>query len=137
MRIFMARSPRYLSAGDVASLRQAPSGYHRRMHTVTRLSDAMGAEVRGLDLAQALTPALKEAILAAFREHHLLVFRDQTLTGEQQHALTLSFGEIEGHVGRSPDGTPWPLVHLVHNLDAQGHPTADPDSIGNYFWHTD
>ncbi len=105
--------------------------------TVTRLATALGAEVAGIDLAQPLTQARKDAILAAFREHHLLVFRDQRLTGEQQHALTLHFGEIEGHVGRSPDGTPWPLVHIVHNLDRDGQPTADPDSIGNYFWHTD
>lgn len=75
--------------------------------------------------------------MAAFLEHHLLVFRDQHLTKDQQYELTLNFGEIEGHVGRSPDGTPWPVVHLVHNLDEHGNPTATPDSTGNYSWHTD
>src|SRR5437870_331948 len=109
----------------------------RAMHTIKRRSDAAGAEVLGIDLSQPLTPALEDAILSAFLEHHLLVFRDQRLTGDQQFALTLNFGEIEGHVGRSPDGTPWPLVHIVHNLDRDGNPTADPDSVGNYFWHTD
>jgi taurine dioxygenase len=107
------------------------------MPAVTRLSDAMGAEIVGLDLSQPLTSSRKDDILAAFVEHHLLVFRDQRLTGDRQHALTLNFGEIEGHVGRSPDGTPWPLVHMVTNLDANGNPTADPDTLGNYWWHTD
>lgn len=109
----------------------------RGMLTVKRLSDTAGAEVTGVNLAQPLSPALEDAILAAFLEHHVVVFRGQRLTGDQQLALTQRFGEIEGHVGRAPDGTRWPLVHLVHNLDAHGNPTAEPDSVGNYSWHTD
>jgi len=105
--------------------------------TVQRLSNVAGAEIADVDLSEPLSPALEDAILAAFLEHHLLVFRDQRLTKEQQHALTLHFGEIEGHVGRNPDGTPWSVVHLVHNLDEHGNPTETPDSIGNYAWHTD
>jgi taurine dioxygenase len=96
-----------------------------------------GAEITGVDLAQPLAPSLKDAIMAAFLEHHVLVFRDQHLTKDQQLALTLEFGEIEGHVARLPDGTPLPLVHTVHNLDEHGNPTATPDSVGNYSWHTD
>jgi taurine dioxygenase len=102
-----------------------------------RLSNAAGAEITGVDLTQPPAPALKDAIMAAFLEHHVLVFRDQHLTRDQQHALTLAFGEIEGHVARQPDGTPLPLVHTVHNLDTEGRPTADADTNGNYSWHTD
>jgi taurine dioxygenase len=105
--------------------------------TVRRLSNVAGAEITDVDLSQPLAPARKSAILAAFLGHHVLVFRDQRLTKEQQHALTLEFGEIEGHVARLPDGTPLPLVHTVHNLDEHGNPTATPDSVGNYSWHTD
>jgi len=101
------------------------------------LSPGLGAEVRGVDLAQPLTPTLRDAIARAFLEHRLLVFRDQQLTGEQQHALTLQFGEIEGHVARQADGGRSPLVHIVHNLDEDGQPTATPRDVGNYFWHTD
>jgi alpha-ketoglutarate-dependent taurine dioxygenase len=104
---------------------------------VQRLSKVAGAEVTDVDLSRPLPPALKDAIFAAFLAHHVLVFRDQTLTPDQQHALTLEFGEIEGHVARLPDGTPLPLVHTVHNLDEHGRPTATPDSVGNYSWHTD
>ena len=104
---------------------------------IRRLSDVMGAEVTGVDLSKPLTPVLKQAIMEAFLEHHLLAFRDQHLTPEQQHAFTLNFGEIEEHVARLPDGEKLPLVHVVNNLDKDGNPTAKPHSTGNYFWHTD
>ncbi|MGH7389535.1 MAG: TauD/TfdA dioxygenase family protein [Candidatus Rokuibacteriota bacterium] len=104
---------------------------------VRRLSPVAGAEISGVDLAEPLGPALKDAIMTAFLEHHLLVFRDQHLTADQQHALTLHFGEIEGHVARRADGTRSPVVHRVHNLDENDQPTAAPRDIGNYFWHTD
>ena len=105
--------------------------------TTRRLSPVAGAEMTGIDLSRPLTRELKAAIHAAFLEHHLLVFRDQRLDPEQQLALTLAFGEIEEHVARRPDGTRLPPVHTVHNLDERGQPTATPDSVGNYYWHTD
>ena len=105
--------------------------------TTRRLSSVAGAEVGGIDLSEPLTPPLKDAILAAFLTHHLLVFRDQRLTEDQQLALTLAFGEIEEHVARRPDGRRLPPVHTVHNLDERGKPTSRPDSVGNYYWHTD
>ena len=98
---------------------------------------AAGAEIGGADLSQPLDAALKNAIMAAFLQHHVLVFRGQHLTKDEQLVLTLRFGEIEAHVARLPDGTPLPLVHTVHNLDEHGNPTATPDSVGNYSWHTD
>jgi alpha-ketoglutarate-dependent taurine dioxygenase len=104
---------------------------------VRRLSNVMGAEVVGADLSKPLTRTLKAAILHAFLEHHLLAFRDQNLSPEQQHAFTTNFGEIEEHVARLPDGEKLPLVHVVNNLDKDGNPTAQPHSTGNYSWHTD
>ena len=106
--------------------------------TITRLGDVAGGEIRGIDLSKPITPEIRDAILGAFVEHHLLVFRDQDLTKDQQHAFTLNFGELEEHVGRSPDGTRYPIVHTVTNLDAvTGKPTPTPHTHGNYFWHTD
>jgi taurine dioxygenase len=105
--------------------------------TLRRLSDVAGAEITGVDLSQPLTPPLGGAINDAFLAHRILVFRDQRLSAEQQHALTLSFGEIEGNVRRLPSGERLPVVHTVHNLDEHGQPTAAPDAVGNYSWHTD
>jgi taurine dioxygenase len=105
--------------------------------TVRRLSDVAGAEITDVDLAEPLSSTVRDAIMAAFLEHRLLAFRDQRLTEDQQYALTLGFGEVEGHVARLADGTRAPLVHTVHNLDEHGNPTATPRDYGNYFWHTD
>jgi alpha-ketoglutarate-dependent taurine dioxygenase len=103
----------------------------------TRLSPAGGAEIHGLDLSQPIDDALKDAILAAFRDHHILVFRDQSLSDTHQHAFSKNFGPLEEHVHRMRDGSKLPLVHIVNNLDAHGSPTTTPHTHGNYYWHTD
>ena len=102
---------------------------------LTPLSPVGGAEIRGVDLAAPLGEAAFDAIMDAFLEHHILVFRDQALSKEAQLAFTRRFGEIEEHVGRLPNGEKLPLLHVVHNLDADGNPVRI--SGGNYFWHTD
>ena len=106
--------------------------------TVNRLSDVAGGEIRGIDLSQPISPEVCDAILDSFVKHHVLVFRDQDLTKDEQHAFTLNFGELEQHVGRLPDGSRYPVVHTVTNLDSvTGKPTPTPNTHGNYFWHTD
>ncbi len=101
------------------------------------LSPAGGVEITGIDLAQPLSPAVQAAVLCAFGDHHVVVFREQALTKDQQYAFTTNFGELEEHVGRHSDGTRYHVVHSVTNLDRDGNPTSNPDSHGNYFWHTD
>ena len=103
-----------------------------------RLSPAAGAEIAGPDLSGPIPPDVRDAILGALVAHHVLVFRGQALTKDEQFAFTLDFGEIEEHVGRLASGKKYPLVHTVANLDeATGKPTAAPATHGNYFWHTD
>ena len=104
---------------------------------VSRIGSAAGAEVRGLRLTGEPSPKLRSAIMAAFLAHHVLVFRDQDLSPEQQLAFTKSFGALEQHVIRLRDGKPAPLLHVISNLDANGQPTSNPYSHGNYYWHTD
>ena len=110
----------------------------KSLFTVNRLSDVAGGEIRGIDLSQPISPEVRDAILGAFVKHHVLVFRDQDLTKDEQHVFTLNFGELEQHVGRLPDGSRYPVVHTVTNLDSvTGKPTPTPSTHGNYFWHTD
>lgn len=108
-----------------------------RPFTPVRIGEAAGAEIQGIDLSGEVSDALRDAILDALLAHHVLVFRGQSLTKDEQHAFTLRFGEIEGHVGRLPSGEKYPVVHTVTNLDESGNPTPTPHTHGNYFWHTD
>ena len=101
------------------------------------LGAAMGAEITGIDLAQPFDDMVRDAILDAMVEHHILVFPDQDLTKDEQYAFTERFGEVEEHVVRDMDGNKSPKVHMVTNLDKDGKPTTTPNTHGNYFWHTD
>lgn len=105
--------------------------------SVNSISDIGGVEITGVDLSKPLDAGMKDAIMRAFNEFQILVFRDQNLTKDQQHAFTLNFGELEHHVGRLPNGEPYPIVHTVTNLDANGNPSKNVKSRGNYYWHTD
>jgi taurine dioxygenase len=63
---------------------------------VTRLAGALGAEVRGIDLARA-TGADAERIRALLVEHGVLFFPAQRVTVEQHVALGRHFGPLEAH----------------------------------------
>lgn len=102
-----------------------------------RLSPAGGVAITGADLSRQLSPDLLPAVLAAFREHHILVFRKQKLSQDEQLGFTSQFGEIEEHVGRHSAATRYGLVHTVTNLDEDGRPTTKLTQVGNYHWHTD
>jgi len=102
-----------------------------------RLSPAVGVAITGADLSRPLPPAFREAILAAFRDHHVLVFRDQDLSNDEQLAFTQQFGEIEEHVARHSAAARYGLVHMVTNVGDDGAPTTKLTAVGNYLWHTD
>lgn len=101
------------------------------------LDGVLGAQVLGADLTGPLDDETVQHLRTALNDYHLLVFRDQDLTGEQQVSFSSSFGELEGHVVRRHDGSRTPTLHVVSNLDANGQPTATPRSLGNFQWHTD
>ena len=61
---------------------------------VSPASPGCGADVRGVDLGR-LSNAEVADIRAAFEEHGLLFFRDQTLTGEEHRAFAGRWGEID------------------------------------------
>lgn len=105
--------------------------------TMRRLSKAGGVEMPSMDLSKALSEAEKQFVRDKFLKHHILVFRNQHLSKDEQAAFTEQFGELESHVVRRHDGSETPVVHTVSNLDAEGNPSYKPVTHGNYFWHTD
>ena len=108
------------------------------LSSMQRLEAVGGMEITDVDLSRPLAPAPRERILNLFAAHPILVFRNQTLTKEQQYTFTLNFGEIEDlHVGRHQDSVKYGAVHTVSNLDADGKPSGKLPDRGNYFWHSD
>lgn len=69
--------------------------------TITPTGSALGAVVRGLDLARPLSAATYQQLRQAWLEHHILIFKDQTLSDEQLLAFTTWFGDVfqpPGHI---------------------------------------
>ena len=64
---------------------------------IRRVAGALGAEIEGVDLSQALPDETIAALRQAFVEHQVIFFRDQALTPEQQLAFGRRFGPLNIH----------------------------------------
>ena len=62
---------------------------------VKPLSPALGAEIVGVDLSQELPPATVSEIIDAWHQHLVLLFRDQTLSEDDQIRFVKNFGELQ------------------------------------------
>lgn len=105
-------------------------------------SQALGAEVRNLDLTAPLSAATAEALRQAWAEHLILLIRDQSLTDADLVRFTSLFGECDvsppneaahrtpGHVPQLPE------VAVISNVRENGEAIG---SLGNreLVWHTD
>ena len=94
-----------------------------------RLSPALGAEVRGLDLSDGLDHAAADALYAALLEHHVLILRGGPLRPDEMEGFGAAFGPLAPahHTYPSLEGHPSITV-----LDTG--PDQTPDSAE---WHTD
>jgi taurine dioxygenase len=100
---------------------------------------AVGAEVRGVDLAR-LSKVQLEAIKRAWYRHDVLVFRNQRLTDDDLLSFSRHFGALDsppnqGAGRKSPPG--YPEVYIVSNVvDEKGEPIGALGD-GEASWHTD
>jgi len=101
------------------------------------LSPAGGVRIFGADLSRPLSPALRDAIGAAFLRHHIVVFPGQILTREQQFVFTSHFGEVEPPRLRDAQSKRHGVAHVISNLDENGNPIARSSPAANDHWHTD
>jgi taurine dioxygenase len=94
---------------------------------VRRVAGALGAEVRGIDLAAPISPAQHETIRALLNEHLVLFFPDQHLNPDQHRAYAAIWGEMEIHryIAKVDDDHPEIVV-----LRSETGGIADE-------WHTD
>ncbi len=104
-----------------------------QLFTLRPLSPVLGAEIIGLDLRGPFDAATRQAVYDAFVRYHVLCFRDQTLTKDQQIAFSEQFGPLERHIARNR-GTDNPVVHTVSNLGPDGKPSG---KVGSQQWHSD
>ena len=95
---------------------------------IRQLSPLFAAEVVGLDLRRPLPEPVRHQVYDAFVRYHVLAFRDQQLTKDEQIAFSEQFGALERHIARNR-GSDNPWVHMVSNLGAGrasvGHSQVD------------
>lgn len=96
---------------------------------------AVGAEIIGLDLTRPLSDADFARVHRAHLDHHVVVFRDQRITPEQQIAFSRRFGELHIHVLKQFLLTGHPEILIVSNIVEQGAPIGLGDA--GKFWHSD
>jgi len=95
---------------------------------VKPIAGALGAEISGVDLGTLDDETFKE-IKAAWFEHLVVFFRDQSVTPEQQIAFAKRFGEIHHHpFMKSMDEYP----DILEIIKEEG----DTKAFGEV-WHTD
>ena len=97
---------------------------------------AVGAEIRGVDLAQPLDAGAFGMIEQAFNEYGVIFFRDQRITPPQQVGFTRRFGEIEFNIFGERWSVPGcPEIVVVSNLTEDGRPIGIRRAGEN--WHSD
>lgn len=97
--------------------------------TVFRATGVLGAYVEGVDLSVDVTEETIAEIRRALLDHHVLFFRDQQLTPEQQIAFGHRFGELDTHPFVDGRADHPEVIEIV----------TDPDDGSNFGggWHTD
>ncbi len=103
--------------------------------TITPLSDALAAEIGGVDLTQPLDKETAQAIRRAWLDHLVVVFRGRDLNQEDQERFCHAFGEFERvKSGRAMDDDN-PHVMYVSNVRDEGLKTTLED--GEMWFHSD
>ncbi|MBK18347.1 MAG: taurine dioxygenase [Rhodospirillaceae bacterium] len=104
--------------------------------SITKRSEALGAEIGGVDLSRPVSKDDFEEILAAWYENIVVVFPDQNLTNEQHIAFSERFGPLEVHPSGKYVLKDYPaLLLLTNKRDDQGKYVSLRD--GGSVWHSD
>ena len=109
--------------------------------SIRRLSPALGAEVVGLDASKPFEPHTLQVVRDAFREHHMLCFRGQTLDDEAMIVFSKQFGPLEEFPEKDKTKDKIEVYHVA-NVSPEGEHLPDDDQRviyqrNNARWHTD
>jgi alpha-ketoglutarate-dependent taurine dioxygenase len=103
--------------------------------TLRPLTDTIGTEVFGVDLAEPLLASDFDKLQEAWLDSTILLFRNQSMTPAQQLAFTRRFGEPVSYT-RSQNALPgYPEILVLSNLKHNGVPVGAP--IAGRYWHSD
>ena len=116
-------------------MRRVPDDWTARSYDHLKIEpcgEVIGAEVRGVDLSEPLTDAIRDEIRHALLEWKVLFFRGQHLTSAEQLVFARAFGELEHHPFLPPGDTS-EVVRFE-----KGDDLANPLGVGSENgWHTD
>lgn len=113
---------------------------------VEPINSEFAATVSGLDLSRPLSSQDVSDIRSAIHSYAVLVFREQTLTDEQQQQFSLNFGNLEDKRGGyivAPEGER--LSHAMNDISnlSKDNTVLPRDNrqrlfnLGNRLWHSD
>ena len=109
------------------------------MIEVVPTGEALGAEIRGIDLSTSLDPSDVGMMLDAWSEHLILLFRDQLITDPELISFSRYFGDLDpcppNSTGKQHSAEHSELA-IVSNVIVDGEPLG---SLGDseLRWHTD
>lgn len=97
----------------------------------------IGAEVRGVSLAEVPDDATRQAVEQALERHGVLIFRNQAIEPAQQIAWSKAFAHLEltARIDARLEGHP--EIFVVGNTGEQVVSFAPADGSGELEWHAD
>ena len=96
---------------------------------IRKLTPAIGAEIKGIDLSRPVDEALQDTIYSALIENQVIFFRQDAISPENHLALARSFGEPQPPHPVYPHHEHYENIVILRN-----GPENPPDTDG---WHTD
>jgi taurine dioxygenase len=102
---------------------------------ISPLSEALGAEITGIDASKPLDDATFGAILDALHAHQVIAIRDQKLSPEQQIAFGKRFGGLDIHISPKYKMKHHPEVLVLSNRKVDGEWVGSTKAGDE--WHTD
>lgn len=120
---------------SAASLASSPVQAASQTFEVRPFAEKVGAEIVGLDLSRPLNDADFARIHKAHLDYHVVVFRDQQITPQQQIDFSRRFGVLQIHVLKQFLLANHPEILIVSNIVENGQPLGLGDA-GKY-WHSD
>jgi taurine dioxygenase len=114
----------------------ARSGSAAAKIEVVPVAEALGAEIRGVDLTDVSAAALK-AIHEAWLKHVVLLFRNQSLTDDQLADFSRHFGALDlAPPMETTQGPTHPEILIVSNVKLDGKAIGTLGD-GEAIWHSD